>query len=40
MHVDSIPELVLVDRQGIIRLVHVGGFNEEKLAATIAGLLK
>jgi thiol-disulfide isomerase/thioredoxin len=39
-HADAIPHLVLVDRQGIVRLVHVGGADEDELADRIAALLR
>ena len=39
-HVDAIPQLVLLDREGVIRLVHVGGFDEAELGGTIQGLLR
>jgi thiol-disulfide isomerase/thioredoxin len=39
-HVDAIPHLVVIDRQGTMRLVHVGGFDEEELAATLSDLVR
>lgn len=37
--VSSTPTVVIVDRQGIIRLYHPGRMTEEELEAQIRGLL-
>jgi len=39
-HADAIPHVVLVDKQGTMRFVHVGGTDEEDLAGRVAALLR
>ena len=38
-HVDAIPQLVLLDKEGRIALLHVGGFDEAELGEKIDSLL-
>jgi hypothetical protein len=37
--VSTVPTLVLVDRQGVVRLYHPGNMTEEELRAAIEPLL-
>jgi hypothetical protein len=38
-HVEGLPTLVLVDRDGTVRLRHAGVASEESLADAVEGLL-
>jgi thiol-disulfide isomerase/thioredoxin len=38
--VDGIPELVLLDRSGVVRRLHVGTFDEAELDGAVADLLR